>query len=514
MTARPSPVRRAGEGRKRGIKLERLNYQTLQALDYRGYLLRQAPERVLQFGEGGFLRAFADHFIDIMNEKCGFDGKILVSQPRGGHPEVTERFAAQDGLYTLVLRGRENGQKKSITRVISSISRCLDPQSDWEALLDAAANPALRFILSNTTEAGIVFDPSCRMQDAPPASYPAKLAAFLLRRYQLGLPGFWILPCELNDDNGGLLCRCLEQYFDFWQLGADFRHWFARENHICSTLVDRIVTGYPRGEAQELCRGFGYEDELMDAGEVFAFWVIEAPQTLQEELPFEKAGLPILITDDHRPYKQRKVRILNGAHTTMALGAYLAGKDIVRACMEDEVIHSFMNRAIYDEIIPTLDLPAQELTGFAAAVSERFNNPYIDHSLLAIALNSTAKWQARVLPSVHEYQRRAGKLPACLVMSFALYAAFYHNAKERGEGCLVGYRGADRYEVRDEAWCLDFFYDHRNDSAPELIHALVHNERMWGESLAQLEGFEDAAARALADIEEKGAYEAMRECLK
>lgn len=493
--------------------MERLNYETLSRSGYSGYLLREAPERVLQFGEGGFLRAFAEPFIDEMNEKAGFNGKVVLVQPRGGHPEVSESFREQDGLYTLILRGRENGRAVSRTRVISCVSRCLDPKADWEALLRCAENPDLRFILSNTTEAGIAFNPACGADDAPPASFPGKLAAFLYRRYQAGLPGFWILPCELNDHNGDLLRECLLKYTELWGLGEEFKGWLLRENRICSTVVDRIVTGYPGTEAAALCRELGYEDALLDAGEVFASWVVEAPEALAEELPFRAAGLPVQLVEDHAPYKQRKVRILNGAHTSMVLAAYLAGRNIVRECMEDEVIRGFMNKAVYEEVIPTLDLPREELEGFAAAVTERFNNPYIEHSLLSIALNSTAKWKARVLPSLTEYVKRRGALPGCITFSFAAYIAFYHTAGDWGKDCLTGLRDGKPYAVKDDKWVLDFYYAHRDDGPRDIARAVVGNTDMWGEELKALPGFEEAVAACLERIEAAGMYGAMKECL-
>lgn len=493
--------------------MERLRYETLARQGYAGYLLREAPERVLQFGEGGFLRAFADHFIDEMNEKAGFCGKVVLVQPRGGHPDISRAFQDQDGLYTLVLRGRERGEAVSRQRVISCVSRCLDPKTDWDALLECAGNPDLRFILSNTTEAGITFDPACALTDAPPASFPGKLTALLYRRWQLGLPGFWILPCELNDHNGDLLRACILRYAGHWQLGADFTGWLERENRICSTLVDRIVTGFPKAEAAAICQELGYEDALLDTGEVFASWTIEAPEALAEELPFRAAGLPVQLVKDHVPYKQRKVRILNGAHTSMVMAAYLAGRNIVRECMGDEAIQGFMRKTLYDEIISTLDLPREELEAFAADVEERFNNPYIDHSLLSISLNSTAKWKARVMPSLTEYVKRTGSLPRCLTFSFAAYIAFYHTAQERGENCLLGRRGGETYEIKDDQWVLDFYYDHRNDGARAIARAVVNHQRMWDGQLAALEGFETAVAAALERIETVGMYEAIKECL-
>ena len=489
--------------------MEKLSYKTLADQGYDGYLLKDAPERVLQFGEGNFLRAFVDYFIDVMNETAGFDAKVVLTQPIA--PGLAPMINDQEGLYTLFLRGRENGQQVNRKRVISCVSRCLNPYEDFQALLDCAKNPDLRFLVSNTTEAGIVFDPACKFEDKPASSFPGKLTQFLYERHKQGLPGFIILSCELIDHNGDELKKCVGQYIDMWGLGDEFKTWAMTENLFCSTLVDRIVTGYPKKEAEAICQELGYQDNIIDTGEVFGFWVIEGPQSIKDELPFEKAGLPIIVVDDHTPYKQRKVRILNGAHTTMVLGAYLAGQNIVRSCMEDEVIHGFMNKTIYDEIIPTLDLPKEDLTEFAAAVSQRFNNPYIDHALLDISLNSTAKWKARVMPSLTEYVKRMGKLPACITFSFAAYIAFYHTGREKGEHCLTGVRGGDTFAIKDDQWVLDFYYDHKDDSLADLAHAVVTNERMWGKTLEELPGFEAAVAAALERIQAVGMYEAMKE---
>ena len=478
--------------------MERLTYKTLEQQGYAGYLLKDAPERVLQFGEGNFLRAFAEDFIDQMNEKAGFNAKVVLVQPRGGHPDSADLYTQQDGLYTLILRGREDGKPVERTRVISCASRCLDPKRDWSLLLDCARNPDLRFIISNTTEAGIAFDPACKFDDAPPAAFPAKLTAFLHKRWELGGKGFIILSCELIDHNGDELKKCVKQYIDLWKLESDFAAWVDSECVICSTLVDRIVTGGAKAEAPALCEKWGYEDRLIDTGEVFAAWVIEGPQSIGEELPFEKAGLPIQIVDDVTPYKQRKVRILNGAHTSMVLGAYLAGKQIVRECMEDDTVRGFLNKTLFDEIIPTLDLPKDELNAFAGAVIDRFNNPYIDHRLTDIALNSTSKWKARVMPSLTEYVRRTGRLPKCLTFSFAAYIAFYCKAGDA---------------VRDDAWVLDFYKAHANDDAKALAAAVVGNEQMWGGELAAISGFADAVAADLARIDAVGMYDAMKECL-
>lgn len=493
--------------------MEQLSYAALKNLGYSGYLLDSAPERILQFGEGNFLRAFVENFVDLMNERAGFNSKVVITKLTPSANPTCNLLNQQEGLYTLLLRGREKGEAIERRRVISCVSRCLNPYADYASLLDCARNPDLRFLVSNTTEAGIAFDPDCKFDDAPPASFPGKLTRFLYERYSLGLPGFVILACELIDRNGDELRKCVLQYIELWGLDDEFRGWIEAENIFCSTLVDRIVTGYPKGEGERLCTAFGYEDKLIDTGELFASWVIEGPQSILDELPAEAAGLPIQVVADHSPYKQRKVRILNGAHTSMVMAAYLAGQDIVRGCMEDELIRSFMEKTIHGEIIPTLDLPKEELLGFASAVTERFNNPYIDHSLLAISLNSTAKWKARVMPSLVEYVRRFNTLPVCITFSFAAYIAFYHKGVERGDNCLIARRGKDVYEIRDDSWALDFFYEHRNASTEEIAHEVICNERMWGSSLADIPGFEAAVAAALGRIEAVGMYEAMKECI-
>lgn len=474
--------------------METLSYDTLAKSGYSGYILKDAPERLLQFGEGNFLRAFVDYFVDVLNEKAGFNGKAVLAQPIA--QGLAQPINQQQGLYTLYLRGFQNGARVNHKRVISCVSRCINPYQNFDALLECAKNPQLRFIASNTTEAGIVYDPSAEFDGAPPASFPAKLARFLYQRFTLGLPGFIILSCELIDNNGKELARCVKQHVRDWNLGEDFARWVEEENLFCSTLVDRIVTGYPQGEADALNAENGYIDNLIDTGEVFGFWVIEGPQSILEELPFNKAGLPVLVTDDHTPYKQRKVRILNGSHTAMVMAALLAGQSIVRSCMEDDTIRSFMEKAIYDEIIPTLTLPREELMDFAASVTERYKNPFIDHKLLDIALNTTAKWRARVLPSLQGYYKNTGALPACLTFSFAAYIAFY----QRGNG------------VRDDDWVLDFFAQHKNDSNAALAQAVAENTRMWGQDLSAIPGFVPAVGQALDAIDEN-AYAAMKACL-
>lgn len=489
--------------------MDKLNYKVLESTGYDGYILKDAPERVLQFGEGNFLRAFVDNFFDLMNEKAGFNGKVVLAQPI--EQGLGDMINAQEGLYTLFLRGQENGQKVNRKRVISCVSRCLNPYSEYDKLMECASNPDLRFIVSNTTEAGIAYDPACKKDDKPASSFPGKLTQFLYERYQKGLKGFIILSCELIDRNGDELKRCVNKYIDQWGLGEDFKKWTDDENIFCSTLVDRIVPGYPRAEAASICEELGYEDNIIDTAEVFGAWVIEGPQSIKDELPVEKAELPILVVDNVDPYKKRKVRILNGAHTSMIMAAYIAGQDIVRDCMKDDVIKGFMNKALYDEIIPPLSesLKKEDLMEFAEAVSDRFANPFIDHQLLSISLNSQSKWKARVMPTVLEYFEQKKELPKVLTFSFAAFLSFYHLGQEKGDKCLIGVRGGNSFEIKDDEWVLDDFYALKDASDDELAGSIIDNEKMWGDALKKLPGFKEAVRENLKLIKEKGMYEAM-----
>lgn len=497
--------------------MEQLCYETLEKAGYTGYLLKNAPERVLQFGEGNFLRAFADYWFDMANEKAGWNGKCVLVQPIA--QGLTQRINRQEGLYTLYLRGRQNGEKVDAKRVISSVSRCLNPyeKQDYDAMMDVAAGEALEYIVSNTTEAGIVYAPSCRLEDCPPASFPAKLTQVLLHRWRAGRPGVVVLSCELIDNNGKELLRCVNQYIKQWGLEEGFARWVNGDCTFCSTLVDRIVPGRIRdaAEAARLEEENGYRDALIDVGEVFGVWNIEGPEWLAEKLPFRAAGLNCPVVPDVTPYKKRKVRILNGAHTGFVPGAYLAGYDIVRDCMQDDVILGFMNRMLHEEVIPTLPLDRQDLEAFAAAVQDRFNNPFINHELMSITLNSTSKWRARNMPSLLEYAQTAGKLPPCLAMSFAAYIAFYSSDIQAltEQGLVCRRPKGNEYTVSDDRWVLEFYYSRRGVSDETLVHDVMTNEKMWGQDLTLVPGFEQAAAENLRCIRTDGARAAFAACL-
>ena len=492
-----------------------LNYQNLKESGYDGYILENAPEKVLQFGEGNFLRAFVNYWFDVSNEKAGWNGKCVLVQPIA--PGLAKLINEQEGLYTLYLRGRENGEKVDRKRVISSVSRCLNPyeKADFDAMMEVAVSDELEYVVSNTTEAGIVYDPACRLDDTPASSFPGKLTQVLYRRWQAGRSGLVILSCELIDNNGRELLKCVNQYVDKWGLEDGFRKYVNEDCTFCSTLVDRIVPGRVKDadEVAKMEQANGYHDELIDVGEIFGVWNIEGPDWLEEKLPFKKAGVNCPVVPDVTPYKKRKVRILNGAHTGFVLGAYLAGFDIVRDCMQDDTVRGFMNKMLHEEVIPTLPLDKKDLTDFASAVQDRFNNPFVDHELMSISLNSTSKWRARNMPSFLEYVEKTGQLPRCLTASFAFYIAFFSNDIQalNDKGLVCRRPRGNEYVCSDDRWALEFYYEHRGDSAADLVHAVMTNQQMWGQDLTQVPGFEAAVVSALEKVRGEGVLSVMKE---
>jgi len=501
--------------------MDQLSYKTLEKQGFKGYLLPEAPERVLQFGEGNFLRAFVDYFFDLANERAGFNGKVVVFQPirDGRAKELNE----QNGLYTVYLRGLQDGGEVVEKRVVSSISRVVNPYEDFAALMKCAADPLIRFVVSNTTEAGIAYDPACALDDAPPASFPGKVARFLYERYRkLGgdkAKGVVFLSCELIDHNGAELKRCVDLYIEQWGLGDGFKKWVDEQNVFCSTMVDRIVTGYPRAEADKLNAENGYLDKNLDTGEIFAIWYIEGPAWLADELPFKKAGLPIVVCDDCRPFKQRKVRILNGVQTTLVLASFLAGNDIMRFALKDKDIQDFGTKTVYREILPTLPyaddfrFTEADLKEYAAVIFDRLHNPFIDHRLLAISLNTTSKWRARVLPSVLAYQQKFGRVPKCMMLGFAAYLEFYRGFRMDEKG-LVGRRGNEEYPICDDRAILEFFLAHKDDTPEALADAVCSREDWWGLDLHTVPTFVEETKRQLRLIGEKGMHAAIEDAVR
>ncbi len=410
-------------------------------------------EKVIQFGEGGFLRGFVDWMIQKVNETTDFDGKVVVVQPI--EQGMCDMLSAQDCVYTHVCRGSEGVE----TKRIDVISRCVKPYEDWNAYMALAENPDFRFVVSNTTESGIVYLDTDKMTDVPPKSFPAKVTLLLKKRFDLGLKGFIFLPCELINRNGDNLKKCVLQYADLWDLGADFKAWVENDNVFTNTLVDRINTGYPKGEDL----GLGYEDNMANTSEFFHLWVIETDYDLESEINFAAAGLNVIVTPDKlEMYRTRKVRILNGAHTSMIPYAMLEGIETVKDCMDDPVMSEHLRKCVFEEIIPTLDLPEDELRSYANSVMERFNNPYIKHYCSAIALNSVSKFKVRVLPSILEYIKRYDKMPTTLLFAFKKLIEFYKTDM-----------------TNDDADVIDFM---KNHSTAEILA----NTQLWGEDLSFL----------------------------
>ncbi len=446
------------------------------------------PVKVVQFGEGNFLRAFVDYMIDIANEKGVFDGDIVIVKPISFGS--LDAFKEQNNLYTVVLRGKQNGEVINKSRVITSVSEALDCKDDYEEYMALARLDTLRFVVSNTTEAGIVLDESDGF-DGLPRTYPGKLTKFLFERYTAFSgakdKGLIILPVELIENNGGKLKECVLALAKIWKLPDAFADWIESSNVFCSTLVDRIVTGYPRGYADEVCKELGYEDKLVDIGEPFALWVIESKKDISGELPLNKIGLPVVFTDNQKPYRERKVRVLNGAHTSSVLAGYLYGIDIVRDCMSDKVMGKFIRRVVNEEIVPQVNLPLDEVRAFASSVFERFENPFIDHALLSISLNSVSKWKARVLPSFKDYYKNNGKLPRLITFSFAALLAFYSSNDLREDGLYAKRANGDEYAVHDDRAVLEFFA--QNAGNDDFVEKACGNADFWGEDLTRYNDF-------------------------
>ncbi|MDO4546880.1 MAG: tagaturonate reductase [Clostridia bacterium] len=471
------------------------------------------PEKVLQFGEGNFLRAFADWMIDMCNRQGLFNGSIVLCQPIShGMAQVLNN---QNCLYTVAMRGMEDAEAKQNIECISSVSRCINPYEDYEALLDIARSPDLKVIISNTTEAGITYKDGCKLTDRPPESYPAKLCAFLYERYRAfsgaGDKGVLVLPVELIDDNGHVLERIVKRYAAQWNLEKGFIEWLDTSCHITSTLVDRIVTGFPRDEVEYFEKELGYTDDALVTCELFNLWVIEGDEKWADVLPIHKTPAHVIWTDDVAPYKKRKVRILNGAHTSTVLAAFLAGHDTVGQFMEDDVFKGFMNGLLFDEVIPTLDLPKRDLEDFALAVNDRFSNPYIKHKLLDIALNSCSKFNARCLPSLLSYADKKGELPKRLVLSLAAFIRFYKG--EFIDGVYTGTRPGGTYSIRDDRDTLEFFADvWKNGTAQSVTNAVLSNESFWsGRDLTNVSGLESAVADLLSDMLKRPMREIVKE---
>ena len=428
-------------------------------------------ETIIQFGTGNFLRGFFCDFINTMNEKGIYDGKIVIVQPtKGGKTEIIN---SQNGEYNLYLRGIQNGNEICEHKVINSVSRGVDPYNNYEEYLKLAENRDVRFIVSNTTESGIEFNDECKFQDEPALSFPGKLTQLLYHRYIKGFSGFVILPCELIDNNGDVLKECVLKYAKLWDLGDGFVEWINNENSFCNTLVDRIVTGYPKDEAEELNAEIGYEDKLLNTAELFHLWVIEGDY--EEELPLRKAGFNVVWTDNVKPYKKMKVRILNGAHTSLVFPSLLCDVETVGESIRDEQLKDYLDSCLSKYILTVLG-DNEENRNFANAVLERFANPYIKHSWKAISLNSVSKYSVRVLPTLLDYIEFEKSIPKPLAFSLACLIEYYKTQTPQDNESVVNFvKNSDLMSIlsNSQLWGQDLsnLYDVVNESLDK-IHCL------------------------------------------
>ena len=454
----------------------------------RGLTTSQAAQRpitIVQFGEGNFLRAFVDWIVQQLNNEGLFNGNVAIVQPL--EMGRVKELEAQDRLYTVILEGLKDGHEVQRREIIDSIGATVDVYRDWEGYLALADNPDLKIVISNTTEAGIAVSDEDTPEACPPKSYPAKLAQLLKRRYDNGLPGLLIIPCELIADNGPALRRCLVDTARRFGWSEDFIAWIERENTFVSTLVDRIVPGYPRDNAEDLWNELGYVDNNMVKAEPFALWVIagdEAAQTkVNELLPARKLGIDLVTTDQVQPYRERKVFLLNGPHTTMAQIARLAGLGTVGEVMGDDMMRSFIEREMHEEIIPVLSLPQDELDAFAHAVVERFRNPFVKHALDSIALNSVAKFTARLLPIVHRNVEQGRGVPRRIALALAALIASYASLAPTE----VSVVDMDDAKARLAGVTAD----------EASVTAALADASLWGEDLTAIEGLAD---EVVADV--------------
>jgi tagaturonate reductase len=461
------------------------------------------PIKILQFGQGNFMRGFFDWQVDLLNERTGLDAGVVIVRPRGARAgtEPAPLLDTQDGLFTVLVRGLdEAGQPVKQYRTVACVQREIDPGTAYADYLALADNPDLRFVVSNTTEAGIAVNDSDRIDDAPPSAFPAKLAQLLFKRYQAfeGArdKGLVLLPCELIDRNGPALKAAVLHFAALWSLEQGFARWVDEACTFCSTLVDRIVTGYPSADAAAIREELGYDDPFLVAAEYYYLFVIQGPSWVGEELRLEGAGLDVKLVDDITPYKKRKVGILNGGHTTLVPVALLAGLEAVGPAVEDGDVGPFLRAAIAEEIIPALEMDRAALEAFAADVLLRFRNPSIHHRLASIALNSWSKFAARVMPQIVRYaELNAGRLPRRLVLALA--------------ATMVLYRG-ELIELSDDAANLDWFrqswpkVDGGEWSMAQLAAGWLANVRLWGRDLNEVQGLADAVAAALERIRQQG----------
>lgn len=461
------------------------------------------PERIIQFGEGNFLRAFVDWIVFNMNNKADFNSSVVIVQPLA--TGMIDMLNEQDSLYHLNLQGLDKGKPVDSIELIDVVSRCLNPYSQFQDYLKLAENPEMRFVISNTTEAGIAFDDSCKLDDAPASSYPGKLTQLLYHRFKTfnGAmdKGLIMFPCELIFHNGTELKKCIEQYIAFWNLGEEFKQWFENACGVYCTLVDRIVPGYPRDTINEILEKIQLEDKMVVKAEIFHLWVIEAPESVAKEFPADKAGLNVLFVPSEKPYHDRKVTLLNGPHTVMSPVAYLSGIDTVSEGLKDEVIAKFVDKVMFKELLETLDLPKAELEKFGADVLDRFKNPFVKHFYTSIMLNSFPKFKTRDLPGLKIYLERKGELPLGLVLGLAGIITYYKGGK-RGDVEIVPNDDKAITDLLTELWS--------SGDVSKVAQGVLAAEFIWGEDLNQIKGLAAKIVEYLTSIQNKGMYETVK----
>ncbi len=484
----------------------------MQTLNRQTYPGPSYPTKIIQFGEGNFLRAFLDWQIDQLNQHTDFNAGIEIIRPIDTN--FPPSLDTQDGLYTTLIRGlNDEGQAVSQSRIVYSVNKEIAAYQEFDQCLALARDENTQFVFSNTTEAGIAFVEGDKLDDVPPSSFPAKLTRMLWERFNhfngASDKGWIIVPCELIDYNGDALKAMIERYISAWQLPAQFLDWIETANTFCSTLVDRIVTGYPKDESEQLATELGYQDNFMVSAENFYLFVIQGPQWLEQALCLDQLSpqqaLNIKVVDDIKPYKERKVAILNGAHTALVPVAFLAGIDTVGESMADEQMAAYLKSVMFDEIIPTLSLPQDELQAFARDVEFRFKNPYIQHQLLSIALNSMTKFKTRILPQLLTYQQTKGELPKYLTFALAALIRFYR-AERQGESFTTN-DDQPWLDLYAEAWSAGDAADYRM-----IVERVLNQDAHWECQLASVPALVERVTEQLQRIDQFGVRVALEQC--
>ncbi len=455
----------------------------------------------MQFGGGNFLRAFVDWMIQILNEKTDFNAAIVIIKPteRGDY----QKLKSQDGLFTVVLDGIKSGESIAEKKLVTCVQEIINPYTEWQQYLDLAKETDIRFIVSNTTEAGIKFNPSDNYSGAPPKEFPAKLTIWLHHRYLHfnadPSKGCILLPCELIEQNGTGLKRTILDYANHWALEDGFKKWVEGSNYFCNTLVDRIVSGYRLDRVEKLQTEMGFTDDLLVAGEYYHSWVIDAPDLVQAELPFAKTGLNVEFVDDLIPYREMKVRILNGAHTAMVPIGYLSGLRLVDKVMDDIEVSNFIESLLLTEVCKTLDFNEATKHAFVQAVLDRFRNPLLKHQLISISLNGTSKFATRLLPTLKDYLSIEKKLPTHIVFALSALILFYK-----------GKWNNEKIALNDSEQVLEFFdtvwkeFETKMIDLSEMVHAVLGNVAIWGEDLNLIRGLTEQVIMYIETIQKKG----------